>query len=58
LGGAEDIDNVQKMNARAAMICNGDIATQLDAGPPEGAIKALEPYEDEFQRPRIRLFWS
>jgi hypothetical protein len=33
LGGAEEISNVRKIDARAAMICNGDIATQLDSGP-------------------------
>lgn len=57
LGGAEEIGNVQKINARSAMICNGDIALQLDAGPPDGIIKAVEPYEDEMERMRLRLVW-
>lgn len=58
LGGAEDINNVQKMNARSAMICNGDIATQLDAGPSDKAVKSVQPYEDESQRMRLRLVWA
>jgi hypothetical protein len=41
LGGTEDVANVQRMGARIAMICNGDIATQLDAGPTDGSVKAL-----------------
>ena len=58
LGGAEDINNVQKMNARSAMICNGDIATQLDAGPSDKAVKNVQPYEDESHRMRLRLVWG
>ncbi len=58
LGGVEDINNVQKMNARSAMICNGDIATQLDAGPTERAVKGVQPYEDESHRMRLRLVWG
>jgi len=58
LGGTEEINNVQKMNARSAMIFNGDIATQLDAGPSKGVIKAVQPYEDELNRMRLRLVWS
>lgn len=58
LGGTEEIANVQKMNARSAMICNGDIAVQLDEGPPTGTIKAVQPYEDEMQRMRLRLVWG
>jgi hypothetical protein len=58
LGGAEDVAHVQKMNARAAMICNGDIATQLDAGPATGVVKAVEPYADERGRMRLRLVWE
>ncbi|PBB67408.1 hypothetical protein CK228_16440 [Mesorhizobium sp. WSM4312] len=58
LGGEETIDNVEKIGARTAMICNGDIATQLDAGPPNGAVRAIEPYEDDAGRMRLRLLWS
>jgi len=58
LGGPEDINHVQKMNARSAMICNGDIATQLDAGPTDKAVKGVQTYEDEFHRMRLRLAWA
>jgi hypothetical protein len=58
LGGTEDIANVQKMNARSAMICNGDIAMQLDAAPAGGTIKAVQPYEDEMHRTRLRVVWE
>src|SRR5690606_7136163 len=50
LGGTNDVAHVQKMNARAAMICNGDIATQLDAGSVTATVKAVEPYADEHGR--------
>ncbi len=58
IGGVEDINHVQKMSARSAMICNGDIATQLDAGPSDKAVKSVQPYEDELHRMRIRLVWA
>jgi hypothetical protein len=57
LSGTEDINHVHKMHARSAMICNGDIATQLDSGPPDRAVKAVQAYEDELHRTRIRLVW-
>ena len=58
LGGTEGIGNVQKMLARPAMICNGDIAVQLDAGPTNGTVKAVQPYEDAKHRMRLRLVWG
>jgi len=58
LGGQDDIENMQKMNARSAMICNGDIATQVDKWPPGREVKAVMPYEDEAQRLRLRVVWS
>jgi SMI1/KNR4 family protein SUKH-1/type VI secretion system (T6SS) immunity protein Tdi1 len=58
LGGTEDAANLQKMNARAAMIASGDIALQLDAGPSEGLVKAVAPYEDEQGLTRLRLVWT
>ena len=58
LGGSEDIANVQKMNARAAMVCNGDIAVQLDAVPSQAVIKGVHPYMDESRRMRFKLEWS
>lgn len=58
LGGTEEISNVRKMDARSAMICNGDIASQLDAGPINGNVKAIVPYEDVEGRMRLELTWS
>jgi hypothetical protein len=58
LGGREEINNVQKMNARSAMICNGDIALQLAAGPDEGTVQAIQSYEDELHRTRLQLVWA
>ena len=39
------------------MICNGDIATQLDAGPADKNVKDVQQYEDESHRLRLRLVW-
>jgi len=58
LGGTEAIENVQTMNARAAMICNGDLAIQLDEGPPNGTVKTVQPYQDAYGRMRLRLIWT
>lgn len=58
LGGPERVENVCKMNARAAMICNGDIAIQLDEGPADKDPTGVETYEDELHRTRLRLVWS
>jgi hypothetical protein len=58
LGGREEIANVRKMDARSAMICNGDIASQLDAGPADGNVKAVVPYEDSEGRMRLELTWA
>jgi hypothetical protein len=55
LGGVENIRNVQRMNARAAMICNGDIAMQVDGMPPGAVIGSVQLYEDHLGRTRARL---
>lgn len=57
LGGAEDINNVQIMNARSAMICNGDVAIQLDSAPSHMGVKGVQSYVDELHRTRLRLVW-
>lgn len=58
LGGEENISNVRKLDARAAMICNGDIAVGLDAGPPQGRVIGVDSYEDDMLRLRCRLKWD
>ena len=58
LGGAEESANIQKMEARMAIICNGDIASQLDAGPADGSVRTVTPYEDREGRMRLQLTWA
>lgn len=58
LGGTEKISNVQKMEARSAMISNGDIASQLDAGPADGEVKGVTSYADAEGRMRLELNWA
>jgi hypothetical protein len=57
LGGDENPDHIQKMNARAAMIINGDIAAQSEAAADQ-LPTAIVPYEDEQGRPRMRILWD
>ena len=57
LGGSEDINNVVKLDASAAMICNGDIAVELEAAPDEKILKEVQTYEDDSHRSRLRLVW-
>ncbi len=58
LGGSEDINNVVKLDAGAAMICNGDVAVGLEAAPDEKTLKEVQTYEDEMHRSRLRLVWA
>ena len=55
LGAPEDIANVQVMDARSAMICNGDLAVQLEAGPENGFVTGIETYADPIGCQRIRV---
>lgn len=58
LGGVESIANVHTMNARAAMICNGDLAVQLDRGSANGVVAGVDTYNDKHGRLRLRVKWS
>jgi hypothetical protein len=58
IGGTERIENIEKMPAQAAMICNGDIAIQVDAAPPGRRLVRMTTYEDEAKRPRLQFVWS
>lgn len=58
LDGTEDIKKVEKMNARAAMICNGDIAMGLEAAADDQVLKEIQTYEDDLHRSRLRLVWA
>ena len=57
VGGTEEVSNILKMNARASMVCHGDIARQVDEAPDEKVFVGIETYEDGQQRQRIRLIW-
>jgi len=58
IGGSEEVDNIVVLPSRVAMIFNGDIASQIDSAPESSVIKAVVPYDDEAQRPRLRLIFS
>jgi len=58
LGGQESIDHVQTMEARVAMICNGDLAIQLDNGPADGSVKSVSTLQDREGRMRLHLEWE
>jgi SMI1 / KNR4 family (SUKH-1) len=58
LGSPDIIDNVQVMDAVAAMIIQGDIATQIDNAPAGKRVSSVEPYQDEQSRMRLRLIWE
>ena len=58
LGGPEDINNLQRMPARAAMIIAGDIATQLDRAADHQVLNGVQVYKDDLQRSRIRVIWG
>ena len=57
LGGPETIDHIVTMDARAAMICNGDIAMQLNA-IENGSVRGVSTYQDSLGRTRLRLDWA
>lgn len=56
LGGVDDTSNIGKMPARSAMICNGDVAIQLDEGPADRMPSGVEAYDDG-GRMRLKLLW-
>jgi hypothetical protein len=58
LGGSEDVANIQKAEARAAMICNGDMAIQLDGAPQYRKVAGVETYQDPEGRTRLRVIWQ
>jgi len=58
IAGSEDENSVEKMSARLAMTCNGDIAMQLDAGPPDKCVGGIESYEDDLHRMRFKIVWN
>lgn len=57
LDGEEEIENVAKLGARAAMIFNGDLATEYNKLPNGAQITGLRNYEDEWGRIRVAIEW-
>lgn len=58
LGGIEELSKIERMNARSAMICNGDIASQIEQGPPKGRVIQVSSYIDDKGRSRLQLVWK
>ncbi|WP_312408646.1 hypothetical protein [Rhizobium sp.] len=58
IGGTEDLSNIQKMPAWWAMVCNSDIACQLDEGPVAGVMAKVTSVLDDNGLRRVRLKWS
>lgn len=58
LTGEERVEQLVKMDAREAMILNGDLWSQLGQAPEGLAVAGLEVVADELGRPRMRVTWS
>lgn len=58
LGGVESLENMSTMNARAAMICNGDLAIQIDDATVHDSIESVQSYQDLQGRTRLRIEWA
>jgi hypothetical protein len=56
--GQEKIEHVVKMNAIAAMVANGDLASQVTGELQSREIQGIEPYVDEKGRTRLRVVWA
>lgn len=55
LGGTEDTATCKKMSARAVMVANGDLTSQLDSLPDYAQISGVESSIDDLGRARLRL---
>jgi hypothetical protein len=55
---SEDIDSVSKMPATAAMIINGDMASQLLDQLESREVSSVESYLDAKGRTRLKVVWS
>ena len=58
LGGPRSPERLVKMQARAVMIAQGDVATQVAAAPRGALVSGLEPYVDKEGRGRLRIRWA
>jgi Protein of unknown function DUF2625 len=57
LTGEERVDQIVKVEAREAMILNGDLWTQLGDAPEGAAVAGLEAFVDDAGRQRMRVVW-
>jgi hypothetical protein len=55
LGGTEDTAICAKLNARAVMVANGDLTTELDSLPDNAQILGARSYVDDLGRSRVKL---
>lgn len=55
IGGAENVENIQKMPARIAMIVQGDMAIGVDALPDDVTSFQVDVYQDEEDRLRLKI---
>jgi len=58
LSRSSDTGAIHAMDARAAMVCLGDVATQIEAMPDGAEVQEFQMYEDVQKRARIRLIWE
>lgn len=58
IGGTENIEHVVQMDSACAMICNGDMAMQMNAAQSDWILEGCETYSDDRGRLRVRLLWS
>jgi hypothetical protein len=56
-GGTEIVENIHRIDARLAMIFNGDIALGVDGGPVDRLPIEVKPYRDDLGRDRLELIW-
>jgi hypothetical protein len=58
LGGQLDVQELMPMDAKSAMIVNGDLASQIAWRDSLDGFQRLEAYEDEKGRARVRARWE
>lgn len=58
LGGTETVENIQVIDARSAMICNGDLSSELARSTSEQQVKRIYTAKDQMCRERLRIEWE
>jgi len=58
LGGCDErVENVSVMAARAAMVVNGDLHTQLSEAGNDREVCRVEGFTDSLDNPRVQVLW-